>query len=239
MPFAAAVDNPSIVIAFGAGVASFLSPCVLPMVPGYLAAVTGTSPGTSEHRVDARVLIRAGLFVATFSAIFVMLGLGATAAGSFLRDNKPLLDKIAGIVIIVMGLLFLGSVFFLRLNREYRPHGLIERAGRGGPIVAGAAFAIAWTPCVGPTLAAILGLASTSSGTGRGALLLGFYSAGLAVPFLFSAVAFNAAQRSFAFFKRHYALLQATSGAVLVVIGVLIYSGQFTIINSQLNTLGV
>ena len=101
-----------------------------------------------------------------------------------------------------MGVLFIGSVFVARLNRDFRPDALLQRAGRGGPVVAGAAFAIAWTPCVGPTLGAILSLASTQVGTWQGALLLAVYSAGLAIPFLFSAVAFNAASRSFVFFKR-------------------------------------
>src|SRR5207249_5594434 len=134
-------------------------------------------------------------------------------------DNPPLLSKVAGMSIIAMGLFFVGSVFIVRLNRDWRPTGLIERAGRGGPIVAGAAFAIAWTPCVGPTLGAILGLAATQSGTGRGALLLAVYSAGLAIPFLLSAVAFNAATRGFAFFKRHYVAIQLASGAVLIAMG--------------------
>jgi len=238
MPFAV-IDSPSIAIAFAAGVASFLSPCVLPLVPGYLAAVTGVAQDDQARRVDAAVIARAALFVATFSAIFIVLGLGATAAGSFLYDSKPVLNKVSGVVIIVMGVLFIASVFVLRLNREYRPHGLIERAGRGGPVLAGAAFAIAWTPCVGPTLGAILGLASTGAGTGRGAVLLTVYSAGLAVPFMFSAVAFTTAQRSFAFFKRHYAAIQSSAGLLLIVMGVLVFNDQLTVLNGHLSNLGL
>jgi cytochrome c-type biogenesis protein len=228
--------SPSLLLAFWAGIVSFVSPCVLPLVPGYLAAVSGTQPGEGR-RVDARVLSRSLLFVATFSAIFILLGLGATAVGSFLQDNKDTLDKIAGALIVAMGVLFIASVFVVRLNREWRAPGLIERAGRGGPVVAGAAFAIAWTPCVGPTLGAILGLASTSSGTGRGAALLAFYSLGLALPFLFFAVAFSRAQRAFGWVKRHYAAIQVVAGAILIVMGVLVFTGELFQLNIKAQNL--
>ena len=121
----------------------------------------------------------------------------------------------------------------MRLNRDWRPSGLIERAGTGGPILAGAAFAIAWTPCVGPTLGAILGLASTQHGTAQGAALLAVYSAGLAVPFLFSAVAFNTATRAFAVLKRHYAAIQLCAGAVLIGMGVLVTTGELFRLNIE------
>ena len=126
-----------------------------------------------------------------------------------------------------------GSVFVVRLNRGWRPVGLIAWAGTGGPMVAGAAFAIAWTPCVGPTLGAILGLASTQRGTAQGALLLAVYSAGLALPFLFSAVAFNAATRAFGVFKRHYAAIQLGAGVVLVAMGVLVLTGELFRLNIE------
>src|SRR5207253_16141 len=168
----------------------------LPLVPGYLATVSGAAPGElAERRIDPRVMGRSVLFVLSFSAIFISLGLGATTIGRFLFDSKSTLNTVAGVAIVTMGVLFVASVFVVRLNRDFRPGGLIERAGSGGPIVAGAAFALAWTPCVGPTLGAILGLASTSQGTAHGAALLAVYSAGLALPFLFSAAAFNAGTR--------------------------------------------
>jgi cytochrome c-type biogenesis protein len=221
-------------LAFAAGVVSFVSPCCLPLVPGYLAAVSGSSPNElSRPGFDRVVLGRSLVFVGSFSLIFVLLGLSATTAGAFLFDNKPLLDKVAGISIIAMGVLFVASVFVVRLNREFRPHGLIERAGRGGPVVAGVAFALAWTPCIGPTLGAILGLAATSSGTAKGGLLLAVYAAGLALPFLFSAVAFNAATRAFAFFKRHYAAIQIGAGIVLVAMGVLVLTGELFRLNVE------
>ncbi len=228
------VETPSLVLAFAAGIVSFVSPCCLPMVPAYLATVSGVQPaGLQSRRVDPRVMGRSALFVATFSTVFILLGLGATAIGSFLFDSRPMLNKVAGVAIIVMGALFVGSVFITRLNREFRPHGLIERAGRGGPVVAGAAFAIAWTPCVGPTLGAILGLAATSDGTGTGALLLAVYSAGLALPFLFTAAAFNSATRAFGFFKRHYAGIQVGSGLVLIAMGVLVLNSELFRLNIE------
>jgi cytochrome c-type biogenesis protein len=227
------VDTPSLALAFAAGFVSFVSPCCLPLVPGYLATVAGAGPSQLGSRVDPRVVGRSAVFVTTFSLIFVLFGLGATAIGAFLFDNQPTLNKVAGVAIIAMGLLFVGSLFFVRLNAEWRPERLVERAGRGGPVVAGAAFAVAWTPCVGPTLGAILGLASTTAGTGQGALLLSVYSAGLAVPFLFSAVAFNAATRTFAIFKRHYAAIQAGAGVLLIAMGVLVLTGELFRINVE------
>jgi len=227
------VEAPNIALAFAAGFVSFVSPCCLPLVPGYLATVSGVEPAALGRRVDPRVVGRSLLFVATFSLLFILLGLGATAIGSLLLEHEPTLNKVAGVAIVAMGLLFVGSVFVARLNREFRPQALIERAGRGGPVVAGAAFAIAWTPCVGPTLGAILGLASTQQGTGQGALLLAVYSAGLALPFLFSAVAFNVATRAFGFFKRHYAAIQVGSGLVLVAMGVLVLTGELFRLNIE------
>lgn len=228
------VDTPSMLLAFAAGLVSFVSPCCLPLVPGYLATVSGAEPSELETgSFDRRVLGRSLLFVGTFSLIFILLGLGATAIGSFLFDNQPLLNKVAGIAIIAMGVFFLATAFVVRLNRDWRPRLLSHNAGRGGPIVAGAAFAVAWTPCVGPTLGAILGLAATSSGTAQGGLLLAVYSAGLGLPFLFSAVAFSTATRSFDFFRRHYAAIHATAGTVLVVMGLLVLTGELFRLNIE------
>ena len=117
------ISSPSLALAFAAGLVSFVSPCCLPLVPGYLATVSGSAPGESTRRLDPQVLARSGLFVLTFSLIFVLLGLGATAIGSFLFRNQPLLDKVAGAAIIAMGVLFLASVFVTALNRDWRPSG--------------------------------------------------------------------------------------------------------------------
>ena len=227
------IDTPTIALAFAAGLISFLSPCCLPLVPGYLATVTGVNPSAAERRVDPAVIGRSLLFVGTFSVLFILLGLSATLAGELLFDSQQTLNTVAGVLVIAMGVFFIASVFVVRLGRDFRPRGLVERAGRGGPVVAGAAFAIAWTPCVGPTLGAILGIAATQEGTARGALLLAIYSAGLALPFIASAVAFSAASRSFAFFKRHHAAIQIVGGSVLVVMGILVLTNQLFRLNIE------
>ena len=182
---------------------------MLPLVPGYLSAVTGVSASELEDANWRRVLGPSLLFVASFSAIFILLGLTATGLGSFLQDHKELLTKISGALIIAMGVLFVASLFVTRLNHEWHVDALLERAGKGGPIVAGAAFAIAWTPCIGPTLGAILSAASLSDSAARGALLLAVYSAGLAIPFLLTALAFSRMTTAFAVVKRHYQLIVA------------------------------
>jgi cytochrome c-type biogenesis protein len=221
-----------ILAALAAGVVSFLSPCVLPLVPGYLSAVSGVSANELESAGWRRVLGPSLLFVASFSAIFILLGLTATGLGSLLQDHKELLEKIAAALIIAMGLLFVSSLFITRLNQEWHVDALLDRAGRGGPIVAGAAFAIAWTPCIGPTLGAILGAASLSGSAGHGAVLLAVYSAGLAIPFLLTAVAFSQMTTAFAVVKRHYQAIVAVGGLILIAMGVLIWTGEL----SQLNT---
>ncbi len=144
------VDTPTVTLAFAAGVVSFLSPCCLPLVPGYLAAISGKPPGDAPGKVDRALIGRSLIFIASFSAVFIALGLSATALGSFLFDNQPTLRKVSGVAIVAMGLLFIGSVLVIRLNQQWRPTALIERAGGGGPVAAGLAFAIAWTPASAP-----------------------------------------------------------------------------------------
>jgi cytochrome c-type biogenesis protein len=232
-----------VLAALAAGFVSFLSPCVLPLVPGYLSAVTGVMPKDLERASLRRVLGPSLLFVASFSAIFILLGLTATALGSSLNDHRQTLELVSGWTIIVLGLFFLATPFVTRLNREWRVDALMERAGRGGPVVAGAAFAIAWTPCVGPTLGAILSAAALSESTAHGAYLLAWYSAGLAIPFLLTTVAFNRMTTLFAAVKRHYAVIVAAGGAILVVMGVLIVTGELSQLNIEaqrmLNNLGL
>jgi cytochrome c-type biogenesis protein len=227
---------PSILLAFAAGLVSFLSPCVLPLVPGYLATVSGLSPDElrSTTRVQMRaVLVRSGLFILSFSLIFVVLGMTATGLGQTLSDNRSALEKIAGIMIIVMGALFVLALFVPMLNREWHADAIMRRAGRGGPLVAGAAFAIAWTPCVGPALASILGLAATSDTVAKGGGLLAVYSAGLAVPFLITAVAFNRATTAFGWVKRHYAVINGVAGVLLISIGILVLTGELFQLNIE------
>lgn len=228
------VDAPGIALAFAAGVISFVSPCCLPLVPGYLATVTGTTPGQRTGRFDRRVMGRALAFVATFSLIFVLLGLTATAIGAALFDSRSTLSTVAGVLIIVMGLLFVAALPIARLNREWRPRGLVERAGRGGPVLVGAAFAVAWTPCIGPTLGAILGLAATQTGLAQGGLLLAVYSAGLGVPFLLTALAVDAGTERFGWLRRHRLGVQVAAGLLLVVMGVLVLTGELFRLNIEI-----
>lgn len=225
-----------VLAALAAGLVSFLSPCVLPLVPGYLSIVTGVAAADLERAGWRQVLVPSLLFVASFSAIFIALGVTATGLGSFLQDNRELLNKISAVLITAMGVLLISALFIPRLSREWRIDGLMERAGRGGPIVVGAAFALAWTPCIGPTLAAILSAASLSGSAAHGAALLAVYSAGLAIPFLATALAFTRMTTAFAVVKRHYPAIMAAGGVILIVMGVLIWTDELFRLNSEAQT---
>ena len=232
---AGAQADTTIVAAFAVGFVSFISPCVLPLVPGYLSAVSGVSVAemqTGERRLS-KILLPAIVFCLSFTVMFVALGMTATSIGSSLRDSKGTLDTIAGVVILTMGVFFLLTPFVPRLNREWRPDALIRRAGAGGPIIAGLAFAIAWTPCVGPTLASILAAASTSDTVGHGGVLLAFYSLGLAVPFVLCAIAFDRASIAFRWLRDRYLWVTAISGVILIVMGVLVFTGEMTRLNAE------
>ena len=220
-----------VLTALAAGIVSFLSPCVLPLVPGYLSAVTGLAAADLERADWRRVIVPSLLFVSSFSAIFILLGLGATSIGSTLQEHQLMLDKIAASLIIAMGVLFISALFIPRLNREWHVEGLLERAGTGGPVVAGAAFGLAWTPCIGPTLAAILSAAALSGSAAHGAFLLAVYSAGLAIPFLLTSVAFSRMTTAFAVVKRHYPVIMAIGGLILIAFGVAILTGWFDTFN--------
>jgi cytochrome c-type biogenesis protein len=226
------ISGADVPVAFIAGLVSFLSPCVLPLVPGYLAAVTGVSVSEIETAGWRRVLAPSLLFIASFSTVFILLGLAATALGQTLRENQELLTDIGAVLLIVMGMLFIGSLYLDRLNREWHVDALLSRAGKGGPIVAGAAFSIAWTPCVGPALGGILTLASLEGELTHGAFLLAVYSLGLAIPFLLTALAFSQATAAFATVRRHYRAIVVGGGGILIAMGVLILTGAFTELNT-------
>jgi cytochrome c-type biogenesis protein len=232
---AAGQPDTTVIAAFAVGFVSFVSPCVLPLVPGYISAVSGVSVTDlrSGQRDLGRVLVPAAIFCLSFTLMFVALGMTATGLGSTLRDHKDTLNKVAGALIIAMGVFFVLTPFVPRLNKEWRPDALIRRAGAGGPIIAGLAFAVAWTPCVGPTLASILAAASTSSTVGHGGVLLAFYSAGLAIPFLITAIAFDRATTAFRWIRDHYVLVTGISGCVLVTMGILILTGELTRLNTE------
>jgi cytochrome c-type biogenesis protein len=235
MVLAQAQADTTVIAAFAVGFVSFVSPCVLPLVPGYLSAVSGVSLAEIQHgeRRMSRVLLPAIVFCLSFTVVFVALGMTATGLGSALQDGRGTLDKAAGVVIIALGVLFLVTPFVPKLNREWRPDALISRAGSGGPLIAGAAFAFAWTPCVGPTLGSILTAASVQDTVGKGALLLACYSAGLAVPFLLTAVAFTRATSAFRWLRDRWTIVTAASGAVLIAMGVLLLTGELTRLNGE------
>ncbi len=221
--------------AFAAGFVSFISPCVLPLVPGYLSAVSGVSIADMEEgrRRTVTILLPAAVFCLSFTAVFVALGMVATGLGSTLRDNRDVLDKVAGSLIIAMGLFFVLTPFIPKLNREWHPTSLLAKAGTGGPLIAGGAFAIGWTPCIGPTLTAILNAAAIKDTVGQGGALLAVYSAGLAVPVLVTALAFNRATKVFRWLRDHYVVITAVSGVVLILMGILIFTGELTDLNVE------
>jgi cytochrome c-type biogenesis protein len=219
-------------VAFGAGLVSFLSPCVLPLVPGYISSVAGV---TSTSEIRARRVVGPTLaFIGSFSAVYIALGLlGQQALRGTLTGSTS--QHVCGAIIIAMGLLFVLSPFVPRLSRQWHVPALMNRAGRSGPVLTGMAFAVAWTPCSGPTLGAIVTAAGTSSSALHGGFLLAIYCAGLGVPFLITGLAFGKATAALNVVKRHYAVVIGIGGLILVGMGVLIFTGQFTVLNTHVN----
>ncbi|HEY4319588.1 MAG TPA: cytochrome c biogenesis protein CcdA [Gemmatimonadales bacterium] len=214
-------------VAFAGGLLSFLSPCVLPLVPsyiGFLAGMTGDDLRTDRHRAVAHAVA----FIAGFSLVFIALGAAATALGAGLLAHKLLLARIGGLLILVFGLYTLGVLRISAFDRERRMHLDDKPVGFLGSVLVGMAFAAGWTPCIGPILGGILVLAGSSASVSHGVLLLAAYSAGLAVPFLIAAVALDAFMAWFRRFRRWMPWVQRISGAILVVVGVLMVSGEFT-----------
>ena len=237
---AAGEVDTTIFAAFAVGLVSFVSPCVLPLVPGYLSAISGvTFAELQQGEKRAQVLAPALLFCLSFGVMFVALGMTATGLGQTLLDHRTTLRQVAGIVIALMGVLFIATLFVQRLNREWRPEALLHRASTGGPVIAGLAFAVAWLPCTGPTLGAILTAASTQDTVGKGGILLAFYALGLAVPFILCAVAFTRVTGIFRFFRNHWTAITLVSGIVLIAMGVLLYTNELTELNAWLKDRGV
>ncbi|MCU0902806.1 MAG: cytochrome c biogenesis protein CcdA [Tabrizicola sp.] len=221
---------PAMLVALLAGVLSFLSPCVLPIVPPYLAYMGGISMGDmrdgSAHR--HRVILPALFFVLGLSTIFLLLGFTASAFGSFVLENQLLLARISGVVIIIFGLHFLGLFRIPLLDREMRMDAGDRGGSAFGAYVLGLAFAFGWTPCIGPQLGAILSLAAQEGSTERGTLLLGVYALGLGLPFLLAAIFIERSMVLMAKLKRHMKLIERLMGTLLVVVGVALVSGAFT-----------
>ena len=226
------MDNVTLIPAFAAGVASFISPCVLPLVPGYISFISGVSleqlRQDQTESVRRSVILTSLVFIAGFSTIFILLGASATYAGRFLLQNKILFNRIAGIVIILFGLHVAGLFQIKFLNYEKRFNMNRKPVGVLSAFFVGLAFAAGWTPCIGPILATILIVASNQESSVQGILLLTSYSLGLAIPFFLTAIALNSFLGFFSWLKRHYRAIEYASGALLVVVGLMVMTNQFT-----------
>ncbi|HWQ23090.1 MAG TPA: cytochrome c biogenesis protein CcdA [Gaiellaceae bacterium] len=226
----------SLPVAFLAGLLSFLAPCVLPLVPGYLSAVSAVDadrlgqPGTAR-----RVVLSSLPFVAGFTAVFVALGVGASLVGGRLLGDQFLLERVAGFVLVVFGLAFLG---LLPWPERLVGAGLLEGArSRSSRVLLGGAFAVCAAPCIGPVLAAVLVLAGSTETAVQGALLLAAYSLGLAVPFVLAGAVFSRAMGAFRWVRDHYRAIQIAGGAVLVGLGLLLFFERFYVLRVYLNRL--
>ncbi len=228
-------DSVGVAIAFGAGVLSFLSPCVLPLVPSYLSFVTGMSLEDLQSGVDRRAtLVHSLLFVAGFTGIFLLLGASASFLGQFLKVYEVWIARVGGLLIIVLGLHLAGAFRLTPLMREKRIHLHDKPTGYLGTLGVGAAFGAGWTPCIGPVLGAILTFAASQEQFWAGVGLLFVYSIGLAIPFLLSALALDAFLRAFARFRRLLPVVQVASGLLLVALGLLLVTGTFSSLTGYL-----
>lgn len=231
------VANVSILIALGAGLVSFLSPCVLPLFPSYLSLITGTSLTELEAPQDKQRVRRAVIgnslaFIAGFSAIFIALGASFSLVGRMLLIYQDYLRIAGGILIIAFGIIITGMVKIPALARYYQPSFGENPTGLIGTGLVGATFAIGWTPCVGPILGAILLLASTQETVRAGVVMLVAYSAGLAIPFFLSALAVNAFFTFFRAFRRYIQIVHIGAGVILIAVGFLLVTDYFTILNA-------
>jgi len=233
------METVTLFAAFIAGILSFISPCVLPLIPGYLSFVSGVTlddmRGTGAVAVAPpgarrRAVIMSIAFVLGFSLVFISLGASATAIGALLMEHLSLLGKIAGVVIILFGLHMMGVLRIGWLYNEKRMQTSGKPAGFFGAMLVGIAFAFGWTPCIGPILAAILAVAATQESVGEGVKLLAVYSAGLGVPFIATSLAINKFFAASARIRKHYHTIEVVSGVLLVAVGILIFTNRFTII---------
>jgi len=226
--------------AFVFGLLSFISPCVLPIVPGYLSFISGLSfdemmNESSAKTVRKKLLLNSLLFVCGFSLVFIILGASASVVGKFLQANLEIIGKVAGVVIIIFGLHMIGvfKIKFLQYEKRFqsnaKPLGLI------GSFVVGLAFAFGWTPCIGPILASILAIAAEQNSVGKGIVLLSFYSAGLGIPFLLTGLSISVFYKFFNRFKRHLHKVEVVGGVLLVIFGILIMTNSLTILSKYIS----
>ena len=233
----------AMILAFAAGVVSFASPCVLPLAPGYLSYVTGLTGaeiageergGTTTVLVKSRVLLGSVLFVLGFSVVFVSYGLLFGSLGSLLLEYQAIISRVLGVIVIVMGLAFMGVI--PGMQREWRMHRMPSYSVWGAPVL-GVLFGLGWTPCIGPALTAVQSLAFTEASAARGALLSLVYCLGLGLPFILLGLLFRQAAGTLAWVRRHYALIMRIGGGLLVAIGLLLVSGVWDSITIWMRTL--
>ncbi|MFF0789796.1 cytochrome c biogenesis CcdA family protein [Streptomyces spiralis] len=221
-------------IAVLGGLVSFFSPCVLPLVPGYLSYVTGVTGTDLAEARRGRMATGAALFVLGFTVVFVSGGALFGFFGQTLQDHKGTLSKVLGVLMILMGLFFMGMLPWLT-QREFRLHKR-PAAGLVGAPVLGALFGVGWTPCIGPTLASVVALSSNQASAGRGAVLTVAYCAGLGIPFVLTAIAFRKALGAFGWVKRHYVWVMRIGGTMMIVTGVLLLTGAWDRLVQEMQT---
>jgi cytochrome c-type biogenesis protein len=228
------------ILAFFAGLTSFLSPCVLPLVPGYLSIISGAGLEelkAPEARLMRRVMVNSIVFILGFSVVFIALGLAATGVGQVLGMYKHTLARVAGVIIILFGLHLTGIFKIKALYTDTRLHGVKGSNTPLGAFVIGFAFAFGWTPCLGPILSGILAVAAEQSTLVKGAVLLAVYSLGLAMPFLLTALLMERFLKFYSRFRSHMHALELASGALLIALGILLVIGRFTLISNWLSFL--
>jgi cytochrome c-type biogenesis protein len=225
--------------AFIAGLVSFLSPCVLPLVPGYVSLISGTGVEEmkGDRKVSGAIMLNSLMFILGFSIVFIALGAVATSLGQLTRSYYPLMTKVAGVIIIIFGLHLTGLVPIKLLYADKRMHDVKGSSTAAGSFLVGFAFAFGWTPCIGPILATILTFAASQDGVGKGIGLLAIYSAGLAVPFLLTTLGINRFLTFYARFRRHLHTVEVISGVLLIGIGLLIFFRKFTLLSGYLSFL--
>jgi cytochrome c-type biogenesis protein len=233
-------ENVSLLVAFTAGLISFLSPCVLPLIPSYMAFITGISlEELSKHenlkKVRMTVVWNSLLFIGGFSTIFIAMGASATFIGAFLQENIRWFEIIGGIVVIILGLHFVGVFKLKFLERERKFHMKNKPLGFLGTFVVGMAFGAGWTPCVGPILGSILTLAATTQDVAKGIVLLVCYSLGLGIPFFLAGILINKFFEYFKAIRKYFKIITAVGGILLISVGVLLITGYFTAMFSYLS----
>jgi len=232
-------ENISLLVCFSAGFLSFISPCILPLIPSYLAFISGVSIEelTQGNFKSARlgVILNSVLFILGFSLVFIAFGASATFIGKILLQNKRIIEIIGGIIIIILGIHFTGLIRFKFLEREKTIHLTRKPLGYLGSFLVGTAFAAGWTPCVGPILASILTFAASTQKVMKGIIMLSFYSLGLGIPFFIAGLLIHKFFEYFKTIRKHFKVITVIGGIFLILIGIMLLSGAFSLINAYIN----